>query len=375
MIQQKQFAGGLLALGISIALQASVSAATDTPSTSWLMSEAEMAAHKAAMARLEGQARDEYRNAQYEQLKQRAQEHGFKLPEHPPWTQQASNPALAAEDADAAAAAARHAEMRDKLQARREAMQKASEANLARLQEAAIAQQQQVEAQLQADRQQLTQDAPQPEPAAEVPPATEPAAETVAAPTVPVTEASPAPVAMSPTPPALEGPPAAAAESPAAPVAEAPAAITPPQAPTPPAAPIPAARVQAAAGPSPRFAPVEQTAVPTPPAVQPPVQLQAGATPEPAPEAGVAGQSPDAMTAYRENMRTRFDEYMQERQLQLEENARRQREQHEAVMEKNRALRTNRGPYPPYPYPAAPPSYGPRYPAAYPGYRTPYWQQ
>ena len=85
MIQQKHFAGGLLALGISIALQTGVSAATDTPSNSWLMSDAEVAAHTAAMARLEGPARDEYRNAQYEQLKRRAQEHGFELPADPPW--------------------------------------------------------------------------------------------------------------------------------------------------------------------------------------------------------------------------------------------------------------------------------------------------
>lgn len=97
---------------------------------------------------------------------------------------------------------------------------------------------------------------------------------------------------------------------------------------------------------------------------------------EPPPEVAAATDQPaDAMSAYRENMRTRFDEYMQERQMQMEENARRQREQHEAAMEQNRALRANRGPYAPYPYPAAPPSYGPRYPAAYPGYRTPYWQQ
>ena len=81
------------------------------------------------------------------------------------------------------------------------------------------------------------------------------------------------------------------------------------------------------------------------------------------------------MASYRDNMRSQFDQYMAERRAQMEENARLQREQHEAAMEKNRAMRANRPGFAPYPYPAAPPSYGPRYPAAYPGYRTPYWQQ
>lgn len=348
MIQQKQFVGGLLALGISIALQASASVVTDAPPTTLLMSEAEVNAHTAAMAKLEGQAREDYRNAQYEQLKKRAREQGFELPEKPPWTTAATPPPKAAGGEDAAAAA-RHAEMREKLQARREAMQQASEANLARLQEAAKAQQQQVDVQLQAERQRPAQDTPKP--AADVPP-------------VPVTAAvpaAPAPILMP------EPATAAVTEPPARPVP-----VKPPAPPTPPAPPSPPAKATTAADRMPHFAPVEQIAAPEPPPAQ---TVAAGETGNSSPEAVAAGQSSDAMAAYRENMRTRFDEYMQERQMQMEENARRQREQHEAAMEKNRALRANRGPYAPYPYPAAPPSYGPRYPAAYPGYRTPYWQQ
>ena len=80
------------------------------------------------------------------------------------------------------------------------------------------------------------------------------------------------------------------------------------------------------------------------------------------------------MTAYRETMRSRFDKYMQERQAQLQDTARRQREQHEAEMERQRALQAERTRIQPYAYPAMPP-YGPRYPEAFPGYRTPYWQQ
>jgi hypothetical protein len=138
---------------------------------------------------------------------------------------------------------------------------------------------------------------------------------------------------------------------------------------------------------APQFAPIEQAApvMPSPdismpetplPAVPPPEQNTApvewqtelGSVTPPYGDA-------DAMTAYRNSMRTRFDERMKERQAQMEQKARRQREQHEAAMEQNRLMRASRPPHPPYPYPAAPPSYGPRYPAAYPGYRTPYWQQ
>ena len=367
MIQQKQLAGGLLALGISIALQANVSAATDTPSTSWLMSEAEVAAHTAAMAKLEGAARDEYRNAQYEQLKQRAQVQGFKLPADPPWSKEAVNPSVAASSEDAAAA--RHAEMREKLKARREAMQQASEANLERLQEAANAQQQQV----QADQQRLDQESSKPPAITEVPQVPVPATETAAAP--PSLAAPSVTAAMPPPPPTPY--PVATTEAPThtspAPM-KAPVAMTAPQAPTPPTPPSPPTKAATNIAPVPRFAPVEQTAAPIPEPV--PTQALAIEANQPPPEAALATDQPaDAMTAYRENMRTRFDEFMQERQMQMEENARRQREQHEAAMEQNRALRANRGPYAPYPYPAAPPSYGPRYPAAYPGYRTPYWQQ
>ena len=71
-------------------------------------------------------------------------------------------------------------------------------------------------------------------------------------------------------------------------------------------------------------------------------------------------------------MRARFDEYMQERQAQLDADMRRQREQ-QAALERQR-IEAPRYPVQPYPYPAMP-AYGPRYPAAFPGYREPYWQQ
>lgn len=356
MIQKKQFAGGIFALGMVIAVQAT-SAATDASSTSWLMSETELAAHRATMATLEGPARDAYRNSQYEQLKQRALERGYKLPADPPWAATtspdpipAATPAAAAPEEDAAAqAAARHAAMREKLQARREALQKDSETKLERLQAAANAQQQQVEVQLQ-------DLGKAPETAADVPAVP---AESVAPVTPPAAEPKPAPAAPAPI--------AAAPPMPAAAPAAPPAPLTPPM---PPAAPAYTDMKQVDS--APQFAPPEQPAP-----VIPPPQPDAVTANPPAKPAMVQQPyaSSDAMAAYRESMRTRFDEYMKERQAQMEENAWRQRAQHEAAMEKNRSMRANRPGYAPYPYPAAPPSYGPRYPSAYPGYRSPYWQQ
>jgi hypothetical protein len=368
MIQKKHLASGLLGLVISITLQ-TTSAATEAPATSWLMSEAELAAHRATMATLEGQAREDYRNAQYEQLKQRALERGFSLPADPPWAKAAAspgpaNPATAANVTETDAAA-RHAEMRDKLQARREALQKDSEANLERLKQAATAQQQQVEAQLQ----DIDKEATGRESAAELPSAPTP----LAAPVTPMPEPTPGPETLTATPPV-----------------ETPVPLASPAPPAPPTPPV-SANV-GDMGQAPRFAPIEQAApvMPSPDIPLPDISLPETPSPVmPPPEQDTASGEwqtelgsvtppygdADAMTAYRNSMRTRFDEYMKERQAQMEEKARRQREKLEAAMEQNRSMRASRPPHPHYPYPAAPPSYGPRYPAAYPGYRTPYWQQ
>ena len=368
MIQQKQYVGGLLALGISIALQANVSAATEAPAASWLMSDWEVTAHKATMAKLEGQAREDYRNAQYERLRQRALQQGFELPADPPWagaaaaaTQPSSAESVPVVSTDQGAedAAARHAELREKLQARREALQKDSETSLQRLQKAASDQQKQVEAQMQT----LGKGDAGPDTATDKP----------VAPTMPPETATATPVAaavtVAETPPMPSPPPVATSEAP-----------TPP---------LPSART-AGADTIPRFAPVDQTVGFAPPVPEPapetaPIVVQAPtapaeptAPPAPAaidPFAGSTTPDTDAMAAYREKMRLRFEEYMAEHRVRVEEKARQQREQHEAAMQQNRAMRANRPGYAPYPYPPAPPSYGPRYPAAYPGYRTPYWQQ
>jgi hypothetical protein len=50
-----------------------------------IMSGDEVARHSVAMKSLQGAARDEYRNSHYEQLRRRAQEHGYWMPPRPPW--------------------------------------------------------------------------------------------------------------------------------------------------------------------------------------------------------------------------------------------------------------------------------------------------
>ena len=60
-----------------------------------LMSEEEIAAHRARMAELDGPERDAYRSAQYEILKQRAHEQGYALPATPPWQESEREQAVA----------------------------------------------------------------------------------------------------------------------------------------------------------------------------------------------------------------------------------------------------------------------------------------
>jgi len=382
MTQLKHFSAGLMALGVSLALQGGAAAATDAAPAFRILSDEEMAAHSAIMNSLQGEARDQYRNAQYEQLKQRALDNGFRLPATPPWaTQTAAGPApgaapaasipsaekpdqtAAAPAVDAAAeAAARHAAMREKLQAQQPplAPQPNTDPALENLKELVSAQQRQVDAGRMAAQQAAPAAAePRFAPVEEIT-----AAQAIATPPAPAE----APPAMAEAPPAA--PPAIAEVAPAAPPAKAEA---PPAAPTAPAAqplpPMPPEPVAAPPGAYP-VGSVGQTAAE-------PMDSDAATAGDVAatgPDADPAYGGPDAMGAYRESMRARFDEYMRERQAQHEETMRRQREQHEAQMEQRRAQAGLNRPQPPYPYPAMP-AYGPRYPAAFPGYRTPYWQQ
>ena len=66
-----------------------------------IMTPHEIAEHKATMASLSGTAREEYRNAQYRKLKERALAQGYLLPDTPPWGRTEVVPAVAAPQAAA----------------------------------------------------------------------------------------------------------------------------------------------------------------------------------------------------------------------------------------------------------------------------------
>ncbi|MCB1774783.1 MAG: hypothetical protein KDI88_14300 [Gammaproteobacteria bacterium] len=288
-----------------------------------IMSEQEADAHRQVMASMDDAAREAYRNAQYAQLRQRAAENGFSLPETPPWSEQAADDNLQAEFV------ARHEAMRARLDAHRAARQ------------------------------------PPAEPATDLVVATE----TVITPVdEPATAAT-----------AEETRPVASAD---ATVATATGTISSP--PITPAAAMPALQPAAAEEPladragdttaEPRPVTSARPAPPTPPVMPTPPRAPAspaqGTARTTADEPG-AGAT-DTTAAYRKQMRTRFDDYLKERQAQQDENLRLQREQHEAQMQ-NRTWFQSGPRIPPYPYPSAR-NYPPRYPSAPPAYRSPYWQ-
>ena len=70
----------LLALGFC-----AISSMAIANSAPLLMTEMEVKAHTEKMQSLTGEAREAYRNNAYTQLKQRAAELGYALPERPPW--------------------------------------------------------------------------------------------------------------------------------------------------------------------------------------------------------------------------------------------------------------------------------------------------
>jgi hypothetical protein len=362
-----------------------------------IMSDEEIARHTAAMAELQGDAREAYRNEQYELLRQRAGQAGYAMPESPPWAQGeqvASAPAAAgAEDP--------HAGMREKMRAHREALLEAADNPPAS----------------------ATADASQADPApAQTASAPAPAAEPPAAPESQPTDA-PAASAAAPGPEAVktaETAPAETAAVPATPVpptpaapATAPAAPERPEPPTlggiePPEKPLPPERP---AAPKPPEAPVQVAtpAAPTPPAPPAAVAAPEAPVPTPAPAspaetasvqpAAPAAPADDAMTpdpeaaqAYRQQMRERFDAYMAERQAQLDGMATRQSQGQAGTMPPRPTMPTQPQPryeqfQPPMmpnyggggmPYGYGPPPampYGQGYPGAYPGYGAPYWQQ
>ena len=69
-------------LALSFCVISSIAIANTAP---LLMTEVEVKAHTEKMQSLTGEAREAYRNNAYAQLKQRAAELGYALPERPPW--------------------------------------------------------------------------------------------------------------------------------------------------------------------------------------------------------------------------------------------------------------------------------------------------
>lgn len=55
-----------------------------------IMSDAEVQQHRERMAKLSEAAREAYRSAEYEKLKDRAEQEGYRLPDEPPWTEASS---------------------------------------------------------------------------------------------------------------------------------------------------------------------------------------------------------------------------------------------------------------------------------------------
>ena len=334
----KPFPASLAAIGLMVGIQTAMAAPAFE-----LMTSEEIAAHNAAMSTLQGSARDDYRNAEYEKLRQRALERGYTMSATPPWSETASSTTTQTEPTQPptegtsspaiADAETRHAEMREKMQAHRDALQ---------------------------------QEAPtKPETTDETIAASDQPAMTVA--TIEQTQETPQASAKEPTASAAESQPEVAEEN------DTPSATAAPE------ATVPTMETQAPAAPSADSASVAVIEVevdtdPTSGNDETPASNETAKI-ETETQTGAGYATSDAMISYREAMRARFDDYMRQRQEQIEENARRQREQHQTAMEQQRPTRPTQGPWAPPHYPAMPPAYGPRYPYAYPGYGMPYWQQ
>ncbi len=371
MSQLLQVTASLVAVGVALASFPEAFATDSGASGYRLMNESEIAAHTATVQVLQGAAREEYRDAQYERLKQRALEHGFLMPDIPPWRSRST----AAVDAGQAvapgaqpspdAAAQRHAAMRSKLETRRAATQPASGAiaESTQAKTGASAQPQAPSVHIGAASRESPPHKGQMATASETddkiprvatsevqqdPPVNDSTADRA-------TGSANLSTAVSSNGRHDERAGNAAAETiDSRPVQAGPlTAVQAPTPPIPPTAPAPPPAYKPGSGPG-----IGAQAVPSP-AAEPP--------------AAAANASAEAMKAYQDSMRARFDGYMKERQAQLDADMQRQREQQQAALARKR-IEAPRYPVQPYPYPAMP-AYGPRYPAAFPGYREPYWQQ
>lgn len=256
-------------------------AVAGTPEAAFqLLSDDEIAAHQARMETLSGAERQAYRDAEYANLRQRAADNGYMMPDTPPWTRDAalaaSDPAPPPPAGAETDTATRHQQMRERLQS------------------------------LLGGR----------DPAPAEDPDAAPAVKTVTAPapsgdaSAPVPTKAPeaggtVPVAPPSAPAQAVQAPAAQDKAPAAPPASAGMAMPP--------TPAPAQGMRPAAPPA-AIAPIAPIApIPRP---EPPRAPEAPARPEPpAPATAPPDRSErPPMGDYREQMRARFDDYLRQRQ-------------------------------------------------------------
>ncbi len=81
----------ITALTISLVLLSPLSMASEDADQGFrIMDQAEIDQHIAAMRNLQGDPRDEYRNRVYAELRERARQHGYAMPETPPWASHAT---------------------------------------------------------------------------------------------------------------------------------------------------------------------------------------------------------------------------------------------------------------------------------------------
>ncbi len=98
MNQANTLLAGLMA-GLLAGIAHSETAATESTHAApefKIMSDAEVQQHRERMAKLSEAAREAYRSAEYEKLKDRAEQEGYRLPDEPPWTEASSADSKAA---------------------------------------------------------------------------------------------------------------------------------------------------------------------------------------------------------------------------------------------------------------------------------------
>ena len=108
MTQRTQLFASVVALAVAFVVQTGGAAAADAAPGFRIMSDQEADSYRMAMQALDGQAREDYRNAQYEKLRQRALENGYRMPVTPPWAGQRVAPTGAAATPTTTAPAINH---------------------------------------------------------------------------------------------------------------------------------------------------------------------------------------------------------------------------------------------------------------------------